>query len=418
MPSRLSCTLQLLHICGLCCPLAMQLQGKSSGVNFKPLSSDAHLQSTLGTLNNARSPPNSGVFLAIKKFAYKMVMRGYYRSLLGLFWLVRGAYSTCYNQQGSASGDIQCGSYSMCCGNDWLCLSNRLCQRDDDSLFGIGSCTDQTYQNEDCHKCPDRMLQLSDTTLVLAFDHGLPLIAYVVELQSCGNGVLCCYNGTDCCSDPPSNNQMTLLSDAFSTVASIVSSSAVLYTPSGSSSTTPSSAASNPSTVTTISAKSSSTKSNSLRASSTQSTSTQPSSSTNSIATPNAPSKHSGLSSGAKAGIGVGVPLAIALFGGLIFILLRYRQRLHALEERIGKQPGSSPGNIPPVAEVPYGTELETGGAPNRYEMENTYQQSPGGNLPGYQYDARHVAPAQEVHADSMAEADGGIVGLTSKSRH
>ena len=59
---------------------------------------------------------------------------------------------TCYNPDGTFSGDIPCWSVSTasaCCGPGWECLPNNICKNHMGDL-SRGSCTDQTWESTGC----------------------------------------------------------------------------------------------------------------------------------------------------------------------------------------------------------------------------------------------------------------------------
>ncbi len=65
----------------------------------------------------------------------------------------------CYNSDRNIAKDnIPCypdRNVSFCCGKGWACLNNKLCQQqisDDQqsSITARGSCTDQTWESDDC----------------------------------------------------------------------------------------------------------------------------------------------------------------------------------------------------------------------------------------------------------------------------
>lgn len=79
-----------------------------------------------------------------------------------LIWpLCWAAESKCYQLDGSINdGDFPCdpsADHSVCCGSDWACLENGLCQNtqyiNPDLVEGtnwLGSCTDRTWSSIEC----------------------------------------------------------------------------------------------------------------------------------------------------------------------------------------------------------------------------------------------------------------------------
>ena len=63
--------------------------------------------------------------------------------------------AVCYYPNGEANDDIPCnaGPVSVCCTRGWTCLTNGVCQNDNDSsciAWGRHSCTDSTFNSPEC----------------------------------------------------------------------------------------------------------------------------------------------------------------------------------------------------------------------------------------------------------------------------
>ena len=79
-----------------------------------------------------------------------------YQILLFLLLQLSQVPALCYYPNQGISGDIPCdpnASVSACCGNEWVCISNGVCEQTNNSGFANyarGSCTDSEWRSQSC----------------------------------------------------------------------------------------------------------------------------------------------------------------------------------------------------------------------------------------------------------------------------
>jgi len=259
------------------------------------------------------------------------------------------ATSRCYNPDGSlaASGNYPCflgQENSPCCGGGQVCEASGLCKVPDSvgvSDLIRGTCTDSSWQS---NECPQYCLQ--------ATTGGTNLI-------SCQNVTssdldFCCDHTNGCCDSGIARFQVADNVDVITLGASGALSSVVDPTSSSASSQT------TPAAASTTSTKESSTI--------TSSTTTAPiaaTSSSSSLPTISSGFVASGLSGGAKAGIGIGCGIAgLGLIIGVVYFLLMRRKKSRAAEldgNREGVPGTVEIGEGIPVSELEHGNRNATG---------------------------------------------------------
>ncbi|PMD38762.1 hypothetical protein L207DRAFT_634762 [Hyaloscypha variabilis F] len=225
-----------------------------------------------------------------------------------LFTLLSKVYlvsSTCYNPDGTAKTSpayqpcVQTvGTFSQCCGTNWTannpliendeCMPNGLCLNnnpaDNQPLYWRGSCTDPTWKSPFCLS----NLCTNSSDGGNASDN--------VPLRQCTDGSWCCGStNTTCC-----NEGLGVKLDAVIGVANASSSTSSSSIASSTSTSTSSSTATNLATSATGSPSSSPTKS--------------------------AQDTQLGMSTGAKAGVGIAVAvLFVAAVAGITWFFLRQK---------------------------------------------------------------------------------------------
>ncbi|KAE8452503.1 hypothetical protein EG329_000406 [Mollisiaceae sp. DMI_Dod_QoI] len=290
--------------------------------------------------------------------------------LFALFYKVVLVSSTCYNPDGTARTSpayqpcVQTvGTFSQCCGTNWTatdpkigndqCMPNGLCLNNDPSdnepLYWRGSCTDPSWKSPLCLS----NLCTNSSSGGDASDN--------VPLRQCSDGSWCCGStNTTCCSE-----RLGVKLDAVIGVAN----------QSSSTSSTSISSTSTPSTSTPST-------------SSFTSTSTSTATGSANLATPK--DTQSGLSAGAKAGIGIAAAvIAIIALTGLTWFILRKKK---------GQAAVSGPADVTSGG-FTNGKPHELGGEPAYAEMESNRPEP-------YQHEvARHVpVPVHELASSRYQE--------------
>lgn len=243
---------------------------------------------------------------------------------------------SCYNEGGSVSSDIPCNSsssVSQCCGANWACLSNGLCQEHGTTAYSQGTCTDPTFQgclsfcNQGMWNSPLESAPVASRLIDIVtaqFDS----FTEVSRCDSNGNSWCCAgaagqgLGGTDCCTtnlttalEPYPLSTIDRSSQSASATTSAVTSISKSSTSSLSSITSASSTATLVPSTSNLSHPPTSSPSSSVAGSeisTTHSTTTEPTSSAS-------PSPGPGHSS--KLGVEIGVPVAII---GVLLVVLAF----------------------------------------------------------------------------------------------
>ena len=256
---------------------------------------------------------------------------------------------------GVCSGSRSAGGFFSCCFPWDECLPNSLCYHKEKATFYTSLCTDQTYQDSACQKA----CSTSSLLLLPNYAHADHLAdgVYLTNLtyNSTTSSWACCNGDTSC---------STSTNDTFNAPAPELLRQQTMaiydFIPTATSSS---------SSITPTSARTSST---------TDSASSASSASSAAIASTNNNSS-TALSTGAKAGVGVGVTVGVLLIIGVIALLLLRRSKRrrndilpttntlgNSEQEKDGSPVNSYTKSIPPQypAEVPgtaVGSELDSG---------------------------------------------------------
>ncbi|KAI0468270.1 hypothetical protein F4859DRAFT_491027 [Xylaria cf. heliscus] len=231
------------------------------------------------------------------------------------FRLVDAAASKCYYPDGSAAtGDSPCNpnaDVSACCGSssDSTCLNNNLCE-DGKGRVIRGSCSDQSWSDPACPR------------YCLSFKFGGEDLIPCTNVTK-DNVSYCCDGAIDnCCNSGDGRFQvLPYPTSAIATWNAAATQFKLLPGVSISSSTSSSSTVSSSTTTTT------------LPSSTTSSAPTTPPPSSSSAA-PDTSTGNSGLSTGAQAGIGVGVAGGVVLAALLGYLFWRVQKTQNALKEQ------------------------------------------------------------------------------------
>jgi hypothetical protein len=98
------------------------------------------------------------------KFLFPMFKnKTFFLFLASLLSSITSQSQRCYRPNGDvASGDRSCfpdQENSFCCGTEWVCLDNKVCQSsrlsrqsNGQATFARGTCTDSSWTSEDCPK--------------------------------------------------------------------------------------------------------------------------------------------------------------------------------------------------------------------------------------------------------------------------
>ena len=105
------------------------------------------------------SNPSPSCFLLVNsKTTMRTPLAGLlsYQNLLFLLLRLSQVPALCYYPNQAISGDIPCdlnASVSACCGNEWVCISNGVCEWTNSSGFAHyarGTCTDSEWKSQSC----------------------------------------------------------------------------------------------------------------------------------------------------------------------------------------------------------------------------------------------------------------------------
>lgn len=216
-----------------------------------------------------------------------------------LLQLTNASANTCYlkggQQTSSQDGYTPCfpsDAQTHCCAPDWTCLSNGLCLVKWDTSINTGACTDSTWRDSSCFQSCSEFS----------------------TLYRCDNNDWCCSAGgntTNCCNDPG------VATFALSGLAEIQNGTA--FVPGYGLATTSQSASANASAMTNSATTSLKSATNSAEPTTTSLSKAGPCATT----------------VGLGAGLGVGIPLLLAV-GALSYFLFREQRNNKALRRQLG----------------------------------------------------------------------------------
>ncbi|KAF2024190.1 hypothetical protein EK21DRAFT_79212 [Setomelanomma holmii] len=321
---------------------------------------------------------------------------------------------TCYYANGkkAANSEKPCSSAagSACCPDTWQCLDNGLCYNPAEKIYGRYSCTDQSW---DAPGCPSNMCIYGKKSNTIG--------AEAITQCSNHNNQWCCdadRTNVNCCQESPSARPFFNLQDgrAYATIGSNQASTApVLSSITGlwSGSATANAVSSTPAPSSGGSSGRASSATSRAVSSAQPVTSEVVSVSSGSqglvtiiqtiVSTPpagaaNGTSSSSGGSStniGLIVGCAVGIPLALALLGIIIWMLRKRRNQKKTAYKETPEMDGDSTGS-PTFA----------GGAAAKLGKKNVYRHSKPGTS---EIDSNPVGPGRPVsNIPGRAELDSG----------
>ncbi|VUC34398.1 unnamed protein product [Clonostachys rosea] len=299
--------------------------------------------------------------------------------------------STCYfSNSNVANNDVPCdpnAEVSVCCSKSegTVCLENGLCQ-DSGGHKSRGSCTDQKWDSE---YCPQFCLDTDANDGV-----GMKSCSSTTKKDT---SYCCWYSADSCCSTGvgriellPSNPDIWASYDNSSSSYDVVKSRTLIS-----------------SSSTQLSTSTSSSSSSTSSATSSATTTTSAASPTSTSDESNSGSSSGGLTTGAKAGIGVGVTLGVIALLCLGFFLNRWyeakkRADAQAQEQEYPHSPGkyselASWGTSQPHSS-PHGTAYATPHATPHASPPYDPRYPVGPSMPPVEMPARHT-PAVEMPA-------------------
>ncbi|CAL8574647.1 hypothetical protein XPA_000602 [Xanthoria parietina] len=237
----------------------------------------------------------------------------------------------CYKYGGEISPDFPCNpeaETSACCGQRYICRTNLYCENNSDGDKRIGTCTDDKWDRNSNPACPFALNKVLHEEVSANFDYN----KNTTRCRDTSPQTLCPVNyffnnpdnatSVNTSNDTCCDNSQGIIEINYRNIAPLPEASADLssyyaragytiptdgiYKPAITSSTSTSSTSATAATGTTTSAA------------------TSPS-----ALSPSDPAPSPGLSTGAKAGIGIGAAAGIlAVAGALIFLFIRRRKNL------------------------------------------------------------------------------------------